>query len=268
MTEHRTVETRSTYDRLQVVVHEDSKQLAIAAANDVRKAIKGAVESVGRAAIVLATGNSQIEFLAQLVEEDLNWSKVSVLHMDEYVGVGPEHPASFQRYLTKRVVERVNPVDFYGIRGDAEDIVGEIQRYQAILVRERPVVCVLGIGENGHLAFNDPPADFGTAALVHQVTLDRRCRQQQVDEGYFPDIGAVPGRAITLTVPALLSPPTVVAVVPERRKAGAVRAALEEPISPDCPASALRTAGNAVLHLDRDSASELTTLAGDGRSKF
>jgi glucosamine-6-phosphate deaminase len=186
--------------------------------------------------------------------------------MDEYVGIGEEHPASFRRYLLEHIVEPLapnGPAAFYGIRGDAADLADEMRRYEALLRHERPCLCVLGIGENGHLAFNDPPADLSTSALVHQVTLDRACRQQQVGEGHFPDLDSVPRHAITLTVPALLAIPTVVGVVPERRKATAVRAALEGPVTPSCPASSLRHAANAVVHLDRQSASQLTITANE-----
>jgi glucosamine-6-phosphate deaminase len=252
------------YGKLQVVVHEDRDSLAASAADGAARVLRQAMAARGRAAIMLATGTSQLQFLARLAEEDLDWSKISVLHLDEYVGLSEDHPASFRRFLTTHVVEAVHPAAFYGIRGDAPDLAGEVARYRALLGRERPDLCVLGIGENGHLAFNDPPADFCTDEVVHEVTLDTRCRQQQVDEGFFPHIGAVPARALTLTVPALLSPPAVLGVVPERRKAAAVRAALEGPVAPDCPASALRTAPHAVLHLDWDAASDLTARKGAG----
>lgn len=247
------------YDELQVVIHPDSRALAEAAAAQASEVIAKALHDEGRAAIVLATGNSQLEFLDRLCAADLDWSKVSILHMDEYVGIPEEHPASFRRYLLEHVVERLSPgpAAFHGLRGDADDLEAEMGRYEALVGQERPCLCALGIGENGHLAFNDPPADLSTSTVVRQVTLDRACRQQQVGEGYFPDLESVPRRALTLTVPTLLATPHVVGVVPERRKALAVKAALEGPLTPDCPASALRRAGNAVLHLDPDSASAL-----------
>jgi glucosamine-6-phosphate deaminase len=254
------------YDALTVVVHADGEHLAAAASRAAARVINRALAAQERSAIVLATGNSQIRFLARLADEDVDWAKVSILHMDEYVGLGEDHPASFRRYLTEHIVERVHPAVFYGIRGDAPDLAAEVARYRALLERERPDLCVLGIGENGHLAFNDPPADFETTKVVHEVTLDERCRQQQVGEGFFPNIGAVPPNAITLTVPALLSPPRVIAVVPERRKAAAVRAALEGPITGQCPASALRAANHAVLHLDQEAASALSGPLGQAGS--
>ncbi|MGA3220845.1 MAG: 6-phosphogluconolactonase [Acidimicrobiales bacterium] len=254
------------YDELTVEVHEDAEHLAAAVSQAAAQVIRRALAARGRAAIVLATGNSQIRFLDRLAGKDVDWAQVCILHMDEYVGLGEDHPASFRRYLTEHIVERVHPRAFYGIQGDARDLAAEMARYRALLERERPDLCVLGIGENGHLAFNDPPADFDTDEVVHEVTLDERCRQQQVGEGFFPNIEAVPPHAVTLTVRALLSPPRVLAVVPERRKAAAVRAALEGPITGQCPASALRTAAHAVLHLDRESASELARPLGHAGS--
>ena len=254
------------YDELTVEVHEDAsisprrrhgRPLASSAA---------LLRARGRATIVLATGNSQVRFLDRLSGEDVDWARVAILHMDEYVGLGEDHPASFRRYLTEHIVERVHPRAFYGIQGDALDLAAEMARYRALSEREEPDLCVLGIGENGHLAFNDPPADFETDEVVHEVTLDERCRQQQVGEGFFPNIEAVPPHAVTLTVRALLCPPRVLAVVPERRKAAAVRAALEGPITGQCPASALRTAPHAVLHLDREAASELARPLGQAGS--
>lgn len=249
----------SRYDDLDVVIHDSPASLARAAAEQAAAALVKEVEAKGEAAVILATGNSQLGFLASLAELQVPWSKVSILHMDEYVGITTDHPASFRRYLQERIVDPVGPAAFFGIQGDAPDPGAEIRRYEGLLREHNPCLCVLGIGENGHLAFNDPPADFVTSQLVAEVTLDDACRRQQVGEGHFPDVAAVPERAITLTVPALLAPRTVIAVVPEARKARAVRDALEGPISESCPASALRRAPNAVLHLDRDSASLLTT---------
>lgn len=253
------------YGELDVVVHGSPEALGAAAAEQAARVLREEVEASGRAAVILATGNSQLRFLDSLVGMKVPWERVSVLHMDEYAGMSADHPASFRRYLRERIVERVAPAAFYGIEGDASDLPGECRRYEGLLRDQKPCLCVLGIGENGHLAFNDPPADFNTTALVHVVTLDEACRLQQVGEGHFPDVASVPTQALTLTVPALLAPPTVIAVVPEARKAAAVRDALEGPVSPKCPASALRTAPNAVLHLDSDSAGLLdTSRSGPG----
>jgi len=146
---------------------------------------------------------------------------------------------------------------FYGSAGDAADIAVEMERYADLLKAHRPIACIMGIGENGHLAFNDPPADFTTRRIIHLVSLVESCRQQQVGEGHFARLDDVPRQAISLTVPALLTPPHILVIAPEARKAAAVRAALEDPITPDCPASILRTAPHARLYLDRDSAALL-----------
>lgn len=246
------------YGELRVVVHESAEALGREAALQAARAIRQEVDTKGRAAIILATGNSQRDFLASLASTALPWDKVSILHMDEYVGISEDHPASFRRYLREHIVERAQPAGFFGIEGDAVDLGAELRRYAALLYTEEPCLCVLGIGENGHLAFNDPPADFETADLIHEVTLDEACRRQQVGEGHFPDLAAVPAQALSLTIPALLAPPTVIAVVPEARKADAVRNCLEGPISPLCPASALRRSSNAFLHLDPGSAGLLS----------
>jgi glucosamine-6-phosphate deaminase len=209
---------------------------------------------------MLATGNSQLAFLSVLVESRaIDWSKVTAFHMDEYVGVGPDHPASFQRYMRERVAARVPVGEFHYLNGDAVDPEAEAARYAALLAAHPLDVCCLGIGENGHLAFNDPPvADFDDPKLVKTVTLDDACLRQQVGEGHFATVADVPPQAITVTIPALLSAGRVVAVVPEARKAEAVHAALNGPIATSCPASALRTCAAAVLLLDNESSARLS----------
>ena len=179
--------------------------------------------------------------------------------MDEYLGIDEQHPASFRRVLHDQLVAALRPQAFHGIRGDAEDVEAELERYSALLAAQPPVACVMGIGENGHLAFNDPPADFTIVRTIQVVTLDEACRRQQVGEGHFARLEEVPRHAISLTIPALLAPRHVLVIAPEKRKAAAVRAALEGPLTPDCPASILRTAAHARLFLDRASAALLET---------
>ena len=246
------------YDRLPVAVYDANEDLGAAAAGDLAAILARTIAERGEAAVILATGNSQLAFLRALRgRADVDWQRVRVLHMDEYLGMDERHPASFRRYLREQLVDAVRPLAFYGIAGDAPDAAAELRRYAGLLAEHAPAACVLGIGENGHLAFNDPPADFGTGEAIHVVALDEACRRQQVGEGHFPSLEAVPTHAISLTVPALLRPPHVLAVVPEARKAPAVRAALEGPVTPACPASILRTAAHARLYLDRDSAALL-----------
>lgn len=205
---------------------------------------------------MFATGNSQFDFIDALVlsTDSVPWAEVIVFHMDEYVGVGPDHPAGFQHWIRQRIVERVQPAAAHYIDGLAvpDD---ECRRY-ADLLRAHPLdLCCLGIGENGHLAFNDPPvADFDDPLDLKVVELDQSCRLQQVHEGHFPTVEAVPTHAVTVTIPALLRAGTVLAVVPETRKAEPVRAALTGPVSTSCPASVLRRHDHVSLHLDGDSA--------------
>jgi glucosamine-6-phosphate deaminase len=247
-----------TVDRLRVEVHPDTAALACAAADEAAAILVQAVNERGVANAMFATGNSQLAFVDALIEgtADVPWGAVVVFHMDEYVGVGPDHPAGFRRWITERIVERVHPRRSYLLDGLADPAVEGV-RYAGLL-RAHPLdLCCLGIGENGHLAFNDPPADFADPLDVKVVELDRACRRQQVGEGHFARIEAVPTHALTVTVPALLRARSVIAVVPEARKAEPVRAALLGPVSPSCPASALQTAGNATLHLDRGSAGAL-----------
>ena len=247
-----------TVDRLRVEVHLDTAALACAAADEAAAILVQAVNERGVANAMFATGNSQLAFVDALIDgtRDVPWGAVAVFHMDEYIGVGPDHPAGFRRSITERIVQRVHPRDAFLLDGLADPAVEGV-RYTSLL-RAHPLdLCCLGIGENGHLAFNDPPADFADPLDVKVVELDRACRQQQVGEGHFERMEAVPTHALTVTVPALLRARSVIAVVPEARKAQPVRAALLGPVSPSCPASALRTAVNATLHLDRGSAGAL-----------
>src|SRR5262245_30636423 len=250
-------------ENMKVSVLESNHELGRAAAADVANVLRDTISSQGEAAIILATGNSQLSFLHALRNmPNIDWDCVTVFQMDEYLGISSHHPASFRRFHRTHLTDIVHPRTFYGIEGDAADVNAEMARYTALLQEHQPVACVMGIGENGHLAFNDPPADFETPNTIHLVTLDEASRRQQVGEGHFSSIDEVPRQALTLTVPALLKPPHVFVVVPERRKARAVKAALEGPITPECPASILRTMSKVKLYLDRDSASLVTNFAG------
>ncbi len=255
-------ETRErTVDRMVVKAHPDAAGLARDAADRAAAVLRGAVAARGVAHAMFATGNSQLEFVDTLVTStpttDVPWGDVVVFHMDEYVGVGPDHPAGFQRWIRERITDRVRPRRAHYIDGLAEPK-AECRRYAGLLLDHPLDLCCLGIGENGHLAFNDPPvADFDDRLDMKVVDLDRDCRLQQVHEGHFPDIGSVPGLALTATIPALLRAGTVLAVVPEARKAEPVRAALTGPVSTACPASILRTRDNVTLFVDPGSASLL-----------
>ncbi len=256
-----TAVTTTIYDQMSVSIYDSSEALGAAAANDLAQILRTTIAEQDHAAVILATGNSQLTFMQALrVEKDIAWNKVSIFHMDEYLDMSEQHPASFRRYIRDQLTDLVHPKAFFGIEGDAENVNAELARYVALLEEHKPIACVLGIGENGHLAFNDPPADLHTDQIIQVVTLDRQCREQQAGEGHFATVDDVPRQAITLTVPALLQPSHVLAVVPEARKGPPVKAALEGPVTPNCPASVLRTRERVKLYLDRDSASMLSRV--------
>jgi glucosamine-6-phosphate deaminase len=248
-----------TVDELSVRVFDDVVEIARAAAVKAVDELCAAIDERGEANVMLATGNSQLVFLAELVTfAGVDWSRVTAFHMDEYVGLPPTHTASFQRYMRERVAANVPFRAFHYLQGDTGDAEQEARRY-ADLLRTHPLdLCCCGIGENGHLAFNDPPvADFDDPLDVKVVALEPASRRQQVAEGHFATIDDVPAQAITVTIPALLRARRVLAIVPEQRKAAPVQAALEGPITTACPASYLRTQPHATLYLDAESASLL-----------
>jgi len=245
-----------TVDALRVKVAGETREMARAAASDAAEALRSSIAAKGAANVMLATGNSQLAFLDELVTiGDVNWSAVCAFHMDEYVGLPPTHSASFQRYMRERVASRVPFKEFHYLTGNTGDAEAEATRYESLLRASPLDLCCAGIGENGHLAFNDPPvADFEDPRDVKVVALEQASRDQQVGEGHFASVREVPTHAITVTIPALLRPARVLVIVPEARKAAAVRGALYGPISTACPASALRRQSNATLYLDGDSA--------------
>jgi glucosamine-6-phosphate deaminase len=244
------------FDALTVRVAPTTAAMAADAATDVASVIAGAVAERGEANAMFATGNSQLAMIDNLVARgSVDWSRVRVFHMDEYVGMGDDHPASFARYIRERIVERVKPMEAYYVGNSA----AAAAAYASLLHTYPLDLCVMGIGENGHLAFNDPPvADFDDPLDVKIVRLDEACRRQQVGEGHFPSIDAVPAEAVTVTIPALLRARAVIVVCPEARKAPAVAAALTGPISTACPASILRRTAHARLYLDASSAAALS----------
>jgi glucosamine-6-phosphate deaminase len=246
------------YGELEVTILDSNAELGTRAAQDFASAASAALKEQDEIAIILATGNSQLSFVNALYErDDIDWSRIIVLHMDEYLKMSADHPASFYRWMEEKVVAKLHPKEFFGIRGDvpAEE---EIARYSALIERLKPSICVMGIGENGHVAFNDPPADFNTKELIKIVELDDiGCRTQQVNEGHFASLEEMPEQALTLTVHALLQPTTVLVLTPESRKAKAVKDALEGPLTELCPASILKTAPNAHLYLDPESSALL-----------
>lgn len=218
--------------------------------------IRQAIAERGEAYIILATGASQFEMLEALIEEpDISWSKVVVFHLDEYIGMSETHNASFRRYLKTRFVEKIEDLgSVVFIEGDASDTSAEISRVSNAISTQGIDVGFIGIGENGHLAFNDPPADFETSDPYIIVELDMQCRLQQLNEGWFPDISEVPSQAISMSISQILKSKTLICAVPDARKAKAVKAAVEGPLSNLFPASILQSHDEAYLFLDCESA--------------
>lgn len=243
-----------------VTVDDDLAAMAARAATEATAAITTALDARGAGNVMFASGTSQLAFLDVLAARPgIDWSRVTGFHMDEYVGIDGDAPQSFARYMREHIVSRVRPGAFHYLDGTATDPDAECARYAALLADHPLDLCCLGIGENGHLAFNDPPvADFADPRSVKVVTLDDACKRQQVGEGHFPSVDAVPPRAMTVTIPALLAASVVLAVVPEARKAVAVRDALEGPVATSCPASVLQRTTHAHVFLDPESASLLT----------
>ena len=243
---------------MNIRVFGSKQELGRAAAEDATTLLREAVTRKGAARVIAATGASQFEFLEALTASPgVDWSKVVFFHLDEYVGLPASHPASFRRYLEGRIVSRVHPGAFHFIAGDAADLEAERRRVSALVRECRVDVAFVGIGENGHLAFNDPPADFTTDEPYLIVSLDEACRRQQLGEGWFPSLADVPRLAVSMSVRQILKSEAILAMVPDARKANAVRDCLEGDVSPLHPASALRNHARATLYLDHDSAALL-----------
>jgi glucosamine-6-phosphate deaminase len=243
-------------DDLRISIYPTNEDMGLAAAELAYDVLREAASEKGSANLILAAGNSQLTFLAALSRmSHIDWSKVNVFHMDEYIGLEPTHPASFNQFLRRHLIDHITPRGFYPVPAQARDLEAACRDYEATLRAHPADLCAMGIGENGHLAFNDPPfADFNDPVWVKVVKLDEMSRRQQVKEGHFATIDEVPTHAMTLTIPALLAARRALIIVPEARKAEAVSRALNGPISTDCPASILRKVAHAHLLLDRESA--------------
>jgi len=249
----------NTLHEPNVSVFPHMDDLGRAAAAKSTEIISTAIQSRGYSRILVATGNSQVNLMQHLSVADLDWSKVEIFHLDEYVGISSNHPASFRFWIRTRLVEKVFPRSVHFIEGDARDPDAEAARYSALLLAEPIDLAFVGFGENGHIAFNDPHvADFSDPLTVKRVLLDPACRRQQVREGHFSSVASVPREALSVTCSGLMRAANWVCSVPELRKAEAVKAALEGPISTSCPASLVRTRDRAFIYLDTSSASQLT----------
>jgi glucosamine-6-phosphate deaminase len=243
---------------MQLKLFKTSASLAHAAAEQAAAAMRFAIADHGSARIVVATGASQFPFLESLTTlRDIAWNQVEAFHLDEYVGMPLTHPGSFRKMLLERVVQRTGIVQYHLVEGDAPDLAATVGELGRRLTAAPIDMAFIGIGENGHIAFNDPPADFETEDPYIVVELDEACRNQQVGEGWFADLSEVPRRAISMSPRQILRAREIIAVVPDKRKAQPVKLCLEGEIRPQAPASILRRHPNVTVYLDQDSASLL-----------
>jgi glucosamine-6-phosphate deaminase len=251
----------------RVRVYSTRAELGAAAAADAARIIQQAVAARGRAHIILATGNSQLDMIGALVQlSGVPWTSVEVFHMDEYVGMSDTHPSSFRLWIRTRVEDRVHPRVVHYLAGDAADPEAEMERYSQLLDAAPIDLAFVGFGENGHIAFNDPHvADFEDRATVRRVLIDEASQRQQAGEGHFDRPESVPRDALTITCPGLFRAGAWICCVPDLRKAQAIRDALEGPVSTACPSSLVRTHPNAIVYLDTESASLLTAIDSSSR---
>lgn len=240
---------------IHIDISDNADELGMRAAGKIASLIEEAINKKGKARIILSTGMSQFETLSHLITYDLPWDKVEMFHLDEYVGLDESHPASFRKYLKERFVSKVNLKAAYFV--ERVDAIPSLTRE---LRKEEIDVGVIGIGENGHIAFNDPPADFTTGEAYKVVTLDRRCREQQVGEGWFRTIDEVPAEAITMCVKEIMKSKHIVSAVPHEVKAEAIYNTITGRISQDVPATILKTHPDWNLFIDKDSASKLLAI--------
>jgi glucosamine-6-phosphate deaminase len=245
---------------MDIYVTETKEKLGQLAAEHAIQIIKKAISNKGHASLIIATGASQNEVLRALVStNEIDWSKVSVFHLDEYINLPKTHPASFRKFLKDNFIDVLPPLkEVYFVNGDAEDPMEECKRLSEIISRDSIDVAFVGIGENGHLAFNDPPANFVTNEPYIVVELDERCRKQQVGEGCFPSLEEVPRKAISMSVRQVMKSQSIICSVPDQRKAEAVKNCLENEISNWYPSSILRQHPDCSVFLDRNSSALLS----------
>ncbi|MBW2207467.1 MAG: glucosamine-6-phosphate deaminase [Deltaproteobacteria bacterium] len=248
---------------MEIQILETKKGCGVAAADKAAEVLKEAIAARGRACFVSATGESQFEFLRVLTgKRSIDWGRTTMFHLDEYIGLPEDHPAGFRFYLRERLIDPVKPGEVHLIRGDADDPYAECRRLSGFFSGKSIDVSFVGIGENGHLAFNDPPADFETEEPYIVVELDEACRRQQLGEGWFASLEEVPGRAISMSIRQIMKSRTIICTVPDKRKAEAMKHCLEGEISAYHPASILRRHSSVFMYLDRDSASLLENKPG------
>jgi glucosamine-6-phosphate deaminase len=251
---------------MKVIANETHRQMARAAAVFGADLIRRAVERRGSAAFILSTGMSQVVFLEELTAvPGVPWSQTVMFHLDDYIGLPVDHPASFDRYLRELFIDKVHPGEYHLVDGNAADPEAECERYAALVEREPVAVCFAGIGETGHLALNDPPADFDEPRPFRVIDVDRRSREQLSGEGWFPTWRECPARAITISIGRIMRCETVVSVVGQARKAVAVARTIGDPVGPELPATILRHHPAATLFLDSDSAAQVKHPALTGK---
>jgi glucosamine-6-phosphate deaminase len=243
---------------MNIQITEDAKALGKKAGADAAQAIREALASTGKANIILATGTSQFETLKQLISEDIDWSKVVMFHLDEYIDLPVTHPASFRKYLQEKFIANVSPLKAANLVNGEADPEEECSRLGKLISAHPIDVALVGIGENGHLAFNDPPADFTTERPYIIVNLDEPCRRQQLGEGWFKSLDEVPPRAISMSVKQIMKSKIIICSVPDSRKALAVKNSVEQKISNLYPASILQSHTDCRLYLDKNSAAQLS----------
>lgn len=243
---------------MEVIVKNDPKELGRAAGIKTAELINEAIRKKGEANVILATGASQFETLNQLITEDVDWSKVTMFHLDEYIGLPESHPASFRKYLKERFLNKVSPLKAFHLINGETDPEEERQRLGELITKHPIDVALVGIGENAHLAFNDPPADFEIEDPYLVVNLDLACRTQQFNEGWFDSIQDVPKQAISMSVNQILKSDSILCSAPDARKAVAVQKAIEGEVSNLVPASILQSHKNCMYYLDKDSAKLLS----------
>lgn len=243
---------------MNILRYKNPHELGTAAGKAAAAIIRDAIAEKGSAAVILATGASQFETLHQLTTEpDIPWNRVTMFHLDEYIGLPATHPASFRKYLQDRFLAKVPALQAVHLINGETDPAAECARLNEVIGRHNIDLALAGIGENGHLAFNDPPADFDTTEPYIIVTLDEACRRQQMNEGWFSSLEAVPEQAISMSVRQILRSGQIICSIPDQRKADAVKNCLELPVSNQYPASILQTHANCTFYLDEASASAL-----------
>jgi len=241
---------------MEIVISESREELAKKAAKKGAELLRAAIKARGEANIIVPAGASQFEMIAALVKEDLNWSVVTAFHLDEYIGLPVTHPASFRKYLKERFADKVMPRAFNYVNGEI-DPEGECKRLGKLISKYSIDVAFVGIGENAHLAFNDPPADFDTDEAYIVVNLDEACRKQQLGEGWFPTFDDVPKQAISMSIKQIMKTKSIICTVPDLRKADAVKKAVKGPVTNMAPSSIMQKHAATWLYLDKESASLL-----------